>query len=64
LSFIVSITAFVVSLAGLARISHTTECFCEVGWDFPMLQRVGMPDCGAECAAGGLMFFGSLWASG
>src|SRR5450755_3736272 len=34
----------------LARISHTTECFCEVGWDFPMLQRVGMPDCGAECA--------------
>jgi hypothetical protein len=48
----------------LARISHATECFCEVRWDFPMLRRAGMQDCGAECAARGLMFFGSPWASG
>src|SRR5882672_9992629 len=42
----------------LARISHTTACFCEVRWDFPMLQRLGMQDCGAGCAARGLMFLG------
>jgi hypothetical protein len=52
------------TLAALARISHATECFCEVRWDFPMLRRAGMQDCGAECAARGLMFFGSPWAGG
>lgn len=48
----------------LARISHTTECFCEVPWYFSGRQGLGMRDGGGKCRCERSDIFGSPWASG